>query len=372
MKVFLSWSGERSQAVAGALSDLLPDILQGIHPWVSNHDIAPGARWNLKLGQELEGCNFGVLCLTPDNLTSPWLLFEAGSLSKQVEESRVVPFRLGLKAADVPFPLAQFQSVEANENGTRRLVQMLNRAMPEPLEAQRFDRLFERWWPDLKRNLAEAETIPVAVLPQRSDRELIEEMVNLVRGLQQKSLAISQTASDILRFADYPNDSLRPQLRAAKDIALSGLNLSRFFALFWLDIESAIANGARLRVVLVDPDSLAVQMASIRNESERTPDRERQKIVEALELLHSLRKKFPAAIEVRLTSYLAPYSIIVLRCDDPKIDAYCHARLLPFRRSSLRAPIIVPDPHINASWFEFFETQFELQWNLATPPKTSD
>jgi hypothetical protein len=367
MKVFLSWSGDRSRAVAEALSELLPDILQGVRPWVSNHDIAPGARWGMELSRALQGSNFGVLCLTGENLAAPWLLFEAGSLSKEVQESRVVPYRLGLRAADIPFPLAQFQGVDANESGTRRLIETLNSALPDPIERQRLDRLFERCWPDLKGRLEQSAKIPIGATSARSDRELVEEMLALVRGLQKASLGRLPTADGILRFAEYPDNVLRPKLRAANEISLSGLNMFRFLPMFFGDIEEALDNGAKLRVLLADPDSFAVEMASFRSESRLTPDIERKRILGSIEFLkHQIGLHPTADMQLKLSSYLAPYSITVLRSGDPEVKAYCHARLLPFRRTSLRAPVIIPDPETDPAWFEFFEGQFEQLWDAAS------
>jgi len=40
-KVFISWSGPRSKHVASALRDLLPEILQDLDAWMSEHDMQP-------------------------------------------------------------------------------------------------------------------------------------------------------------------------------------------------------------------------------------------------------------------------------------------------------------------------------------------
>jgi hypothetical protein len=181
MRVFMSWSGERSRAAAAALAELLPDVLQDVQTWMSAHDIAAGSRWGSDLGRELEGSNFGVLCLTRENLTAPWLLFEAGSLAKSVSIARVVPYRLGLKSTDVEYPLAQFQGVDADKDGTLKLLASLNAAREEPLAEDRLKRLFDRWWPDMESGLSKIPASVASTEGRRDDRALLEEILQLVR-----------------------------------------------------------------------------------------------------------------------------------------------------------------------------------------------
>jgi hypothetical protein len=180
MKIFVSWSGDRSKIIASALKYWLPDVFQGLHVWISDHDILAGKRWSSELGGELETCNFGIVCLTPENRESHWLLFEAGALSKAIKESRVVPYRFQFREADVGPPLSQFQGVDATNEGTFKLVISINDALGKPLpNEESISRAFKHWWPDLERILAE---IPRTATEQsRSDRALLEEILEIVR-----------------------------------------------------------------------------------------------------------------------------------------------------------------------------------------------
>jgi TIR domain len=101
VKVFLSWSGERSRIMAAALRDWLPLVLYYVRPWVSGKDIQAGERWSLEVGKKLEESNFGILCLTKDNLNAPWMLFEAGALSKAISTAAVCPYILDAEFREI-------------------------------------------------------------------------------------------------------------------------------------------------------------------------------------------------------------------------------------------------------------------------------
>ena len=89
MNVFISWSGKSSEAVAQALTNWLPDVIQPVKPFMSRENIRKGALWRQVIAQQLRDSKFGILCLTRDNLDATWLHFEAGAIAKAVDDSLV-------------------------------------------------------------------------------------------------------------------------------------------------------------------------------------------------------------------------------------------------------------------------------------------
>jgi len=84
MRVFLGWSGYISHKVALAFHDWLPKVIQAVKPFMSSEDMAKGARWSGEIAKELQSSSFGVIFVTPENVTSPWINFEAGALSREI------------------------------------------------------------------------------------------------------------------------------------------------------------------------------------------------------------------------------------------------------------------------------------------------
>jgi hypothetical protein len=183
--VFVSWSGERSHGVAQKLRDWLPTVIQTAKPWMSDTDIEKGARWLTEIAASLTGIKVGIACLTPENLNEPWLLFEAGALSKTVDDkTRLCTYLLGgLKASDVKPPLGMFQHTPPEKEETRKLVHAINRAVSDsPVKDKHLDEIFDAMWPKLG---AAIEAIPKSApgaAPKREMRDMVEEILELVRG----------------------------------------------------------------------------------------------------------------------------------------------------------------------------------------------
>jgi hypothetical protein len=156
LQVFVSWSGPRSGIVADGLRNWLGNIVDEPSIWLSALDIPDGSRWSRELGEALERSDFGVIVLTPENLASPWILFEAGALSKHLRESRVVPYLVGVDKGVLAGPLAQFQSVTADCDGTRRLVEAIVEATRRKPAPEAIARRFRAFWPELEAILIKA------------------------------------------------------------------------------------------------------------------------------------------------------------------------------------------------------------------------
>lgn len=183
MKVFISWSGERSRLVAESLRYWLPKVIQAVQPWMSVSDIEKGTRWRTDIANELEQTTIGIICLTQENLSSAWIHFEAGALSKQQQNTYVCTFLYGLEPADIREPLAQFQTTRAKKDDIRKLIQTINNALGErKLPESEISESFDVWWPKLEERLDNISAPIENSEPQRKEREILEEILGLVRA----------------------------------------------------------------------------------------------------------------------------------------------------------------------------------------------
>ncbi len=114
-------------------------------------------------------------------------MFEAGALAKSLDKSRVVPFLLDVEPADLSGPLSQFQAARFEKSEVKRLVKLINKELDDrqSLEDAVLESVFQKWWPDLDAKVTAVLQKPDAsdVNLKRSDREVLEEILDLVRDL---------------------------------------------------------------------------------------------------------------------------------------------------------------------------------------------
>lgn len=220
MKVFISWSGNKSHKVGLVFREWLPSVIQSLEPYVSSEDIDKGARWSTDIAKELEDSTFGILCVTKENLHAPWLSFEAGALSKTMDKSFVTPFLFDIKRSEVNGPILQFQSTIFEKDDIKKLIHTLNKACGESgISEAMLDRAFEVWYPTLESELNGLKEIDDENNEAKAKSgneihftEIIEEILELSRDNQK-----------LLRNPDSKlNDNIE-EVKQRLDITLSRL-----------------------------------------------------------------------------------------------------------------------------------------------------
>jgi len=126
----------------------------------------------------------GIICLTPENLSADWILYEAGALSKTLDaKTRVCTYLLaGLESTNLKPPLGLFQWTKADKADTRKLIHTINKHLETtPIQESRLDTLFDKMWPDLEQKLTALPEPSQAPPPLRSTQEMVSEILELSR-----------------------------------------------------------------------------------------------------------------------------------------------------------------------------------------------
>ncbi|RZD93271.1 hypothetical protein C0Q64_23590 [Streptomyces albidoflavus] len=243
MKIFLNWSGDRSRRTAEALRAWLPDVLQYVKPWHSSLDISAGKRGVREITDELSKVNFGILCITPENQSSPWVNYEAGSIAREVDCGYVVPFLIGMKTTDLISPLSQFQAISGNdEDEVRKLISDINTlAGSSAISDETLERAFQRGWPEFcgrMKSISSRQSKDGS--PDRAERsgaEMTEEILLIARQLDRRMVELERHA---LRVDGNPGRPSRESRRISEDRFLA----SSFSKIGWEVVRSSWEGGS--------------------------------------------------------------------------------------------------------------------------------
>ena len=115
--MFISWSNEKSKHIANNIKFVFENIIfqnTELHCFVSDMDIKSGSDWWSKISSELKACQIGIICVTKENLTEPWLYFEAGAMVAQDIPTTPLLINCNFKSLS-DTPLASKQAVDFYE-----------------------------------------------------------------------------------------------------------------------------------------------------------------------------------------------------------------------------------------------------------------
>lgn len=191
MHVFIAWSGPRSRAVGEALKEWLRVVLPSIETWFSPLDIASGSFWSADIQTSLRQAFFGIACVTSENVSSPWMAFEAGAISNRLNGA-FCPYLFGLTTKELASsPMSQLQAREGTHDGTTSLVLNIAKAAraveltPPPDDTAKF--YVEKFWDMLD---AKFRVIPAPerkLDDARSPTWYLENILQVVQRLDQQA-----------------------------------------------------------------------------------------------------------------------------------------------------------------------------------------
>lgn len=220
MKIFVSWSGELSCQIAEILKKWIPCLLQSVEVFFSPEDIEKGDNWDKTISNELSECKYGIICLTTENTTAPWINFEAGAIAKSLD-SRVTALMVNIKPSDIKGPLSRYQATKFEKTDFFQLVSSINKVLDTPLDHAVLENTFNAMWGSLENEatkiIGEYSSKSEVTKPQNnstSENEALEEVLQLLR---QQSALLSNPEK--LLPIDYMDFMLRKMNERNRDLS---------------------------------------------------------------------------------------------------------------------------------------------------------
>jgi len=227
----------------------------------------------------------------------------------------------------------------------------------------------------------------LAVLALLATSEIVERYrrLNSIDKAVHRSLSFLES-----RFTDRPSaiafftkqPGLDPYVQAANQIDFCGVTLTSTINKQFGNLRERLQSGAKIRVLVIDPDSTALKMCAER--STKPDDTEYYRVrldatLRELEYLFQSWEEFKAiqvngekmgTLSVRLMSYAPSYGI--LSFDSNHENGVAIVELYTHKQGYKSPPTFDLTAHRDGNWYKFFRSQFEEMWNAARPWQRRD
>jgi hypothetical protein len=207
------------------------------------------------------------------------------------------------------------------------------------------------------------------VLALLATTQLVDRL-RLMRGIESKVDQIIQSA-EVSRSAESFIASSQPQrterLKNAKSIAINGMTLARTSNSFYALFKECVISGGQVRLLIIDPDHPALEVAANRFNKHQDPKKLRREVEHTLDTLESLTTdlRIGQDFQLKLAPFVPPYGIWLIDADSPKAEIW--VELYSFQADL--EPTIQLLPQRDGIWFHFFRQQFENMWQASKPWK---
>lgn len=152
-KIFLSWSKSKSKAYAEIFRDLAINVLGMLSKniFISSQSISNGEDWWIEIKDALESSEFGIVFVTDENYSSPWLNYESGILQSRFKKNSLLPISTTGDAKKVlreSVPLTKFQFTNAIDDKRLMSKLMVNIAdrMSIGIDKKNIDAKLNTYW----------------------------------------------------------------------------------------------------------------------------------------------------------------------------------------------------------------------------------
>lgn len=210
--IFLSWSGELSRQIALALREWFGEVFESLEVWVSDVDIDLGARAVPTIDANLDRAIGAILVLTVTNQSAPWVNFEAGALSRQLQGNPRSVIPLLVDADDIgqlKSPLSAFQGALLTREGVEKVVSALFELQGK--DPRRAGSRMDAYWPILESRIGEIRSSHLIApiqkpLPSTQD---LEDHLNRIERLIAAGPVPARRVDGRLRLLDLEEEVRR-------------------------------------------------------------------------------------------------------------------------------------------------------------------
>ncbi|MEW5720623.1 MAG: hypothetical protein AB1817_18505 [Chloroflexota bacterium] len=163
--------------------------------------------------------------------------------------------------------------------------------------------------------------------------------------------------------------------QSANSIDMCGITLTSAINKQFGNIRERLKQGASVRLLIIDPDSLALQMSSLRSESPDDVEYHHKRLMASLEDVKYLYKSWKenqsqqgqnskkGSFSVHLLAYAPSFGIYAFDTSQP--NGAVIVEIYPHKSGFKSPPIFNLTAQRDGQWYKYFIGQFEEMWAAA-------
>ena len=155
---------------------------------------------------------------------------------------------------------------------------------------------------------------------------------------------------------DFPK-SLVKEFESSSEVWIFGASLSQ--SLQYPLIEQKLKVGHKLKILIIDPESRAIEMAECRVYGIQNINKRKNTNFDVLSQLCDLKKRYPTQIEIKVIDFLLPYRVIAINPSTDKGILYIHH--YAYKSETNKIPKFILNSN-NGRWFNFYLAEVRNYW----------
>lgn len=167
----------------------------------------------------------------------------------------------------------------------------------------------------------------------------------------------SQTAETL--FVDEFPPSLKSDFASAKELWLVGIALTTPINAYYSVMEEKLRKGHNIKVLMLQPESPAVEMSETRAYVKGNVERANGEIHNSLQDFCELQKIAPSQMEIRTIPFLLGHGVVATDPDIPQGALYISN--YPFKTKGGSLPRFVLRPK-DGRWYELYRQELKNLW----------
>jgi len=177
-------------------------------------------------------------------------------------------------------------------------------------------------------------------------------------AVKELSSRLTQTA-DTIFLDEYPS-TFRTDLEIATEVWIVGVSLTTPIRTYYSVLESKLRKGHIIRVLLVAPDSAAVEMAEARAYGRTNVERARNEIRNSLQDLCDLKRIAPDRLQIHTIEHPLGFGMFGMNPDMPTGTLYL--KYYSFKTAGGPRPKIVLRAR-DGRWYDLFRSELHNLWD---------